>query len=54
LQLSARKDGSTRFGANSRFGFFPAASVGWVVSKEDFLSESDFITFLKFRASYGF
>ena len=53
LQLSARKDGSTRFGANSRFGFFPAASVGWVVSKEDFLSESDFITFLKFRASYG-
>ena len=53
LQLSARKDGSTRFGSNSRFGFFPAASVGWVVSNEDFLAESDVVTFLKLRASYG-
>lgn len=53
LQVSARTDGSTRFGANTRYGFFPAASVGWVMSNENFLSESDFVTFLKLRASYG-
>ncbi|MBC2844129.1 SusC/RagA family TonB-linked outer membrane protein [Winogradskyella flava] len=53
LQLSARTDGSTRFGPNNRFGFFPAASAGWILSSEEFLSSSDFITFLKIRASYG-
>ncbi len=53
LQVSARTDGSTRFGSNTRFGFFPAASAGWIVSSEDFLSSSDVITFLKLRASYG-
>ncbi|AUS04906.1 SusC/RagA family TonB-linked outer membrane protein [Pseudotamlana carrageenivorans] len=53
VQLSARTDGSTRFGTNTRFGFFPAASVGWILSKEDFLSNSDVISFLKLRASYG-
>ena len=53
LQLSARTDGSTRFGPNNRFGFFPAASAGWIISNEEFLSSSDFVTFLKFRASYG-
>ena len=53
LQLSARTDGSTRFGPNTRFGFFPAASVGWIMSNEKFLSESNFISFLKVRASYG-
>ncbi|GGD27490.1 SusC/RagA family TonB-linked outer membrane protein [Hyunsoonleella pacifica] len=53
VQISARTDGSTRFGSNTRYGFFPAASVGWNVSSEDFLSNSDVITFLKLRASYG-
>ncbi|WP_424199132.1 SusC/RagA family TonB-linked outer membrane protein [Algibacter sp.] len=53
LQVSARTDGSTRFGPNTRFGFFPAASVGWIMSNEDFLTSSDFVTFLKLRASYG-
>ncbi|MEP3838784.1 MAG: SusC/RagA family TonB-linked outer membrane protein [Algibacter sp.] len=53
VQLSARADGSTRFGPNSRFGYFPAASVGWVMSNENFLSNSDFVSFLKLRASYG-
>lgn len=53
VQLSARTDGSTRFGSNNRFGFFPAASVGWVLSSEEFLSSSDLVTFLKLRASYG-
>lgn len=53
LQVSARTDGSTRFGPNNRFGFFPAASAGWVISNEEFLASSDFISFLKIRASYG-
>ena len=53
LQVSARTDGSTRFGSNTRFGWFPAASVGWNVSEEKFLASNDFVTFLKFRASYG-
>ena len=53
LQISARGDGSTRFGPNTRFGFFPAASVGWVMSKESFLESSDVVTFFKLRASYG-
>ncbi|MEI6865351.1 SusC/RagA family TonB-linked outer membrane protein [Flavicella sp.] len=53
VQLSARSDGSTRFGSDARFGFFPAASAGWILSNEDFLSESNLISFLKLRASYG-
>ena len=53
FQISARTDGSTRFGSNTRYGFFPAVSVGWNVSSEDFLASSDVVTFLKLRASYG-
>ena len=53
VQLSARTDGSTRFGSNTRFGFFPAVSVGWILSSENFLESSDVVTFLKLRASYG-
>ena len=51
--VSARTDGSSRFGVENRFGFFPTASVGWNISNEDFLSKSDFISNLKIRASYG-
>lgn len=53
LTLSGRIDGSSRFGKNNRYGIFPAASLGWVLSKEDFLSESSFLSFLKVRTSYG-
>ncbi len=53
LSISARTDGSSRFGANTKFGFFPAASVGWRVSGERFLQDSNIITDLKLRASYG-
>ena len=48
-----RRDGSSNFGPKNKFGFFPTASIGWVASEEDFLEESDFISFLKLRASYG-
>ncbi|WP_350213915.1 TonB-dependent receptor [Gracilimonas sp.] len=54
LNISGTVDGSSRFGENNRYGFFPAASAGWILSNEDFLEDVDQISFLKFRASYGF
>lgn len=53
FSLSGRVDGSSRFGINNRYGFFPAAAVGWVLTREDFLVDHDVISFLKARASYG-
>lgn len=53
LGLSARIDGSSRFGADSRYGFFPAISAGWILSEEGFLQNSNAVSFLKVRASYG-
>src|SRR5688500_3078822 len=53
LALSGRIDGSSRFGNNARYGFFPAVGVGWILSEESFLSSSSFFQFLKLRASYG-
>ncbi|WP_299667752.1 TonB-dependent receptor [uncultured Polaribacter sp.] len=48
-----RRDGSSIFGPENKFGIFPTASVGWVASEESFLEDSDAISFLKFRGSYG-
>jgi TonB-linked SusC/RagA family outer membrane protein len=48
-----RRDGSSRFGSNNRFGYFPSASVGWVASQEAFWPAKNSINFLKFRGSYG-
>ena len=53
LGLSARVDGSSRFGADNRYGFFPAVSAGWVLSEESFLKKNELISFLKLRASWG-
>ena len=53
LSAVLRRDGSSKFGPNNKFGWFPSASAGWIVSDEDFLSNSNFIDFLKLRASYG-
>ncbi|MHA7059481.1 SusC/RagA family TonB-linked outer membrane protein [Aquimarina sp. M1] len=53
LSATLRRDGSTRFGPKNKFGYFPAASIGWVVSDESFLSNSRWLSFLKIRASYG-
>lgn len=53
LKGSIRRDGSSRFGKNRRFGTFPAVSAGWIVSNEDFLRENPTLSFLKLRASYG-
>ncbi|MCF8308717.1 MAG: TonB-dependent receptor [Bacteroidales bacterium] len=53
MNLSGRFDGSSRFGEDSRYGFFPAGSVAWIVSEEDFIKNIEEISFLKLRASYG-
>ncbi len=53
FNASFRRDGSSVFGVNSKYGNFPAVSVGWNVAKEDFLINSDLVNNLKFRASYG-
>jgi TonB-linked SusC/RagA family outer membrane protein len=49
-----RRDASTKFGPDNRVGYFPSATAGWVISDEDFMSDFDFIDFVKIRASYGF
>ncbi|RYY60065.1 MAG: TonB-dependent receptor [Chitinophagaceae bacterium] len=53
VNASARVDGSARFGKDHKYGFFPAASLGWILSDYDFLKSSSFISFLKPRVSYG-
>ena len=53
LSALMRRDGSTNFGPNNKFGFFPSASLGWIASEESFLENSSVFDFLKFRGSYG-
>ncbi|MCB0521248.1 MAG: TonB-dependent receptor [Lewinellaceae bacterium] len=48
-----RADGSSKFGENNRFGFFPSASFGWRISNEPFLSGANWLDDLKLRISYG-
>jgi len=51
--LSLRRDGFSVFGPKNKYGNFPAASVGWILSNESFLQDSGVINNLKFRFSYG-
>ncbi len=51
---TVRADGSSRFGKNRRFGYFPSLSAGWRISEEAFLDGARFVDDLKLRASYGF
>jgi TonB-linked SusC/RagA family outer membrane protein len=53
LSAVVRRDGSTIFGPENRFGIFPTGSIGWIASDEDFLKDSNVIDFLKVRASAG-
>ncbi|MCM4162201.1 MULTISPECIES: TonB-dependent receptor [unclassified Arenibacter] len=53
LTLTGRADGSSKFGPENQFAFFPSAALAWRASEEDFLSESETISNLKIRASYG-
>lgn len=53
LTATYRRDGSSRFGANNKFGDFPAASVGWLITEEDFLKDNEVISLLKLKTGYG-
>ena len=53
LKASIRVDGSSRFGSETRYGTFPAASLGWLLSKEAFLKNNQTISNLKARISWG-
>lgn len=53
LQALLRVDGSSKFGYNNKFGFFPAVSAGYVLSDENFVKNISFINYLKVRASFG-
>lgn len=53
LSLAVRRDGSSRFGKDKKWGNFPSASVGWIVSDEDFMQGLPAISYLKIRGSYG-
>lgn len=53
VSASIRRDGSSRFGRQNRWGNFPSVSAGWILSEEAFMPEIAAISFLKLRASYG-
>lgn len=53
LQVSVRRDGSSVFGTNNQWGYFPAVGLGWRIDQEDFMSNVGFISDLKLRLSYG-
>jgi len=53
LTASMRADGSTRFGDNNKYGYFPSFALGWNISNENFLKDSKTINNLKLRASWG-
>jgi len=53
LSAVIRRDASSNFGPENKFGYFPSGSVGWIASDESFLENSKVFNFLKFRASYG-
>jgi TonB-linked SusC/RagA family outer membrane protein len=52
-EVTVRWDGSSRFAPGRKWGFFPAAGVSWLISEEEFMKKTEFINFLKLRASYG-
>lgn len=53
LNASIRRDASSRFGKNNKWGTFPAASVGWMLTEEKFMKSIKSITYLKLKAGYG-
>jgi len=53
LTFTGRIDGSSRFGANNKYGIFPSVGLGWVLSQERFLADIDVLDELKLRSSYG-
>jgi TonB-linked SusC/RagA family outer membrane protein len=54
VTFTMRADGSSRFGVNNKWGYFPSAAVAWRIIEENFMSDIGFVSDLKLRASYGF
>ena len=53
VTLTGRVDGSSKFGANNKYGFFPSGAVAWKMHEEDFIRDLGWFTTLKSRVSYG-
>tara|TARA_R110002096_G_scaffold108787_3_gene238031 strand:- start:10714 stop:13767 length:3054 start_codon:yes stop_codon:yes gene_type:complete len=53
FKATVRADGSSRFAQNEKWGYFPSAAIGWKLSEEAFLKDSEVVSNLKLRASYG-
>jgi iron complex outermembrane receptor protein len=53
ISASLRRDGSSKFGANNKWGWFPTAAIGWSLDQEKWLSDVKWLSQLKLRASYG-
>jgi TonB-linked SusC/RagA family outer membrane protein len=53
LTATIRADGSSRFGANTKWGYFPSVALGWNIASEPFLQKATWIDQLKLRVSYG-
>src|SRR5690606_24929644 len=53
VTLTLRGDGSSRFGPNNRWGYFPSAAIAWRLSNESFFPQSQVIDDVKIRAGYG-
>jgi len=53
VTAALRIDGSSRFGANNKFGYFPSLALGWKMNEEDFLNDVEVLNVLKLRASWG-
>jgi len=53
MEFNCGYNGSENFAPGKRYGFFPAGSIGWVISEEPFMKKASWIDFLKIRASYG-
>ena len=53
VSLTMRRDGSSRFGKNNRYGIFPSVSAGWRINQESFLRDVEWLDNLKLRASWG-
>ncbi len=53
VQASIRRDGSSKFGQNNKYGVFPSFAMGWKITEENFMKNQDFVDFLKLRLSWG-
>ena len=53
FQASVRRDGSSKFGKNNRYGVFPSFALGWKITDENFMKDQTIFDFLKLRMSWG-